>query len=278
MKFVLTALCLFSLQIGYSQQYDSVITENENVDLNNDIYKPGNVFIYDYEIIYGGKKHKLKKNGSKFDESKQERVIDFEFASSDFDSLAVEKIHLLVKPVADADRTNENQTQISYLQGPVFSSLSSTGAVENNDNVWIHPIRDGFFSALETAPFPFIKKPIKIGMEWNDQMSIGDGWGNELWGAWEGELLLTYNYKIIRKETIATQIGEMDCFVIVSTATSDIGTSKLTSYFSETYGFVKLEYELLNDLKVNMWLIDFHTGKEFNDTRTFFKTKKYIKE
>lgn len=70
----------------------------------------------------------------------------------------------------------------------------------------------------------------------------------------------------------------MDCFVIVSTATSDIGTSKLTSYFSETYGFVKLEYELLNDLKVNMWLIDFHTGKEFNDTRTFFKTKKYIKE
>ena len=109
-------------------------------------------------------------------------------------------------------------------------------------------------------------------------MIIGEGWGNEKWGKWEGELLLTYDYKITHKESIKTQIGEMDCYVIESTAKSDIGTTKLISYFSEIYGFVKLEYELLNDLKVNMWLIDFQTGKEFNDTMTFFRTKKYIKQ
>ena len=109
-------------------------------------------------------------------------------------------------------------------------------------------------------------------------MIIGQNWGNEMWGKWEGQLLLTYNYKITEKKTVKTEFGEIDCFVIESSAKSEIGTKKLTSYFSEKYGFIRLEYELLNELKVNMWLIDFKTNKEFNDIRTFFKTKEYIKQ
>lgn len=278
MKLKLTIFCLILFQIGFSQQYDSVVIEDKNIDSNNEVYKPGNVFIYDYEIIKEGKKHKLKENGSRFNREKKIRETTFEIVTTESDSIGVDKIHLIVKPVADSERTNENQTQISYLQEPIFASLSSTGAVENDENVWIHPIRKGFFNSLETAPFPFIKKPFEIGSIWTDQMLIGQAWGNEMWGKWEGELLLTYNYKITEKKTIKTEIGEIDCFVIESSAKSEIGTTKLTSYFSERYGFVRLEYELLNELKVNMWLIEFKTNKEFNDTRTFFKTKEYIKQ
>lgn len=278
MKLKLTAFCLVLFQFGFSQQYDSVVVEEDNIDSNNTIYKPGNVFIYDYEIIKNDKKYKLKKNGSSFNHEKKIREIDFELVPTKSDSIGVDKIILIVKPVADSDRTNENQTQISYLQEPIFASLSSTGAIENINNVWIHPIRKGFFSSLETAPFPFIKKPLEIGTDWSDQMLIGESWGNDMWGKWEGKLLLTYNYKITDKKSIKTQIGEMECFTIESTAKSDIGITKLTSYFSEKYGFVKLEYELLKGLKVNMWLVDFQTGKEFNNTMTFFQTKKYIKQ
>ncbi len=278
MKLKLTIFCLILFQFSFSQQYDSVIIEENNIDSNNEIYKPGNVFIYDYEIVKDDKKHKLKGNGSRFNREKKIREINFAIVPTESDSIGVDKIHLIVKPVADSERTNGNQTQISYLQEPIFASLSSTGAVENNKNVWIHPIRKGFFNSLETAPFPFIKKPLKIGLEWTDQMKIGQGWGNEMWGKWEGQLLLTYNYKITEKKTINTEIGKIDCFVIESSAKSEIGTTKLTSYFSEKYGFVRLEYQLLNELKVNMWLIDFKTNKEFNDTRTFFKTKEYIKQ
>ena len=278
MKLKLTFFCLILFQIGLSQQYDSVIIEDENIDSNNEIYKPGSVFIYDYEIIKNGKKHKLKENGSKFNREKKIREITFEIVPIESDSIGVDKIHLIIKPVSDSERTNENQTQISYLQGPIFASLSSTGAVENDENVWIHPIRKGFFNSLETAPFPFIKKPLEIDAKWTDQMLIGQAWGNEMWGKWEGELILTYNYKITDKKTVKTEIGEIECYIIESTAKSNIGTTKLTSYFSKKYGFIKLDYELLNDLKVNMWLIDFKIGKEFNDTMTFFKTKEYIKQ
>ncbi len=278
MKLKLIILCLALFQFGFSQQYDTVVIEEANIDSNNKIYKPGNVFIYDYEIILNSEKLKLKKNGSKINREEKTSVPDFELVPTQSDSIGVNKIHLIIKPVADSDRTNQNQTQISYLQAPVYASLSSTGAVENTDNIWIHPIRKGFFSSLETAPFPFIKTSFKIGMKWTDQMLIGEGWGNDMWGTWEGQLLLTYNYEIVAKKTLKTSIGEIDCFVVESSAASDIGTTKLTSYFSEEYGFVKLEYELLQGLKVNMWLVDFLTGKEFNDTRTFFKTKEYIKQ
>jgi len=278
MKFNLIIFFLFLFQFGFSQQYDSVVIEEDSIDLNNRIYKPGNVFIYDYEIIQNDKKYKLKKNKSRFNREKKKREIDFEMAPIKSDSLGVDKIHLIVKPTVESDRTNESQTEISYLQEPIFSSLSSTGVVENNFNVWIHPIRKGFFNSLETAPFPYIKKPIKIGAEWTDQMLIGESWGNKMWGKWEGQLLLTYYYKITGRKALKTNIGEIDCYIIESTAKSKIGITKLTSYFSEKYGFVKLEYELLEDLKINMWLINFKSDKEFNDTMTFFKTKEYIKQ
>lgn len=278
MNLKLTIFCLILFQIGFSQQYDSVVIEDENIDANNKIYKPGSVFIYDYEIIKNGRKHKLKENENKFNREKRIRESIFEIVPTESDSIGIEKIHLIVNPVVDSERTNKNQTQISYLQEPIFSSFSSTGAVENNENVWIHPIRKGFFNSLETAPFPFIKKPFEIGVEWTDQMLIGQNWGNEMWGKWEGQLLLTYNYKITGQTSIKTEIGELNCFVIESSAKSNIGTTKLRSYFSEKYGFIRLEYELLNDLKVNMWLIDFQTEKEFNDTTIFFKTKEYIKQ
>ncbi|MFP2995108.1 hypothetical protein ABN763_04325 [Spongiivirga sp. MCCC 1A20706] len=272
MKLAFILFCLAFTLVGFSQQYDSVITEEEHIDANNAIYKTGNVFVYDYEIILKGKKYKLKTNNGMF------ASTDFELTAKESDSIAVNRIHLIVTPVADNERSNENQTQISYLQEPVYASLSSTGAVENDKNVWIHPIRKGFFNALETAPFPFVKKPLMIGSKWTDQMKIGQGWANDMWGTWEGQLLLDYTYEIVDKKKMKTAIGAIDCYVVESTATSNIGTTKLTSYFSKQYGFVRLEYELLNDLTINMWLIDFQTEKQFNDPLTFFKTKKYIKQ
>ncbi len=272
MKIKLTFLLLIMFQIGFSQQYDTVVIEDENIDENNEIYKTGNIFVYDYEIIQDGVRCKLKSNSGMFARS------DFELVPIGTDSIGVDKIHLIVQPVNNADRTNGNQTQISYLQEPVFASVASTGAVENEKNVWIHPIRKGFFNSLETAPFPFVIKPLKIGREWTDQMNIGQGWGKEMWGQWEGQLLQTYNYKIVGKEKLITELGEIECFIIESSAKSSVGTTKLKSFFSEQLGFIRLEYELMNDLKVNMWLIETKTGKEFNDTRTFFRTKEYIKQ
>lgn len=273
MKIKFLMVCLFLFSFCISQQYDTVYAEAENIDENNEIYIPGNVFVFDYEISMEHETFKLNANRGSF------MRREFEKVPIDTEDIGIDKIHLLILPITDEeDRTNEGQTQIAYLQGPAFDSFSTTGAIENEKNVWIHPIRSGFFNSLETAPFPYIKLPATIGNEWSDQMLIGEGWGDELWGKWEGQLLLTYHYKITGKEVLNTAVGDMECYIIDSTAESTVGTTRLKSWFSEKYGFVRLEYDLLNDIKVNLWLTDYKTGKEFNDARTLFQTKEYIKE
>ncbi|MEM0517885.1 hypothetical protein [Aequorivita flava] len=226
MNIKLNLFFLLIFQIGISQQYDTVYIEAENIDENNKIYKPGSVFIYDYEINLNGEKLKLKRNEGMFANS------NFELTPISTDSIGVTKIHLIVQPIENNNRSNENQTQISYFQEPSFASITSTGAVENEKNVWVHPIRSGFFNCLETAPFPFVKTPLKLNSTWTDKMQIGEGWGNKMWGTWEGKLLLTYNYKIVGTETLDTEMGKVPCFIVESTATSNLGVTKLKSFFS----------------------------------------------
>ncbi|WP_204345463.1 hypothetical protein [Psychroserpens algicola] len=268
----LSLIFLLLIQISFSQQYDTVYIETDSIDSNNDIYKTGNVYVFDYEIIDNGKACKLLRNSGMFASK------NYELVSLETDTLKLDRIHILVKPVSESNSSNGHQTEIVYLVGPPFNRMSSTGAVDNNINIWIHPIRDGFFNALETAPFPYVKRPLTIGEEWNDEMLIGQGWRDEKWGIWEGSLLLSYTYKTVEKVNLKTHLGTIECYVTESIASSTIGETKLKSYYSKIYGFVRLEYELLNDLKVNMWLTDYKTGQSFNSFKEMHKTNSYIKQ
>lgn len=255
----LTLLFLIIFQIGVAQQYDTVVIETGDVDANNEVYKVGNNYVFNYEVIRNGQKLKLKKNKGMFSST------DFELVPLGTNMIDVDKIRMIVQQVSDSERTNKGQTEISYIQEPLSRGMSSTGLVDNDKNIWIHPIRTGFFNALETAPFPFVKKPLKVGTEWTDKMMIGEPWGNELWGKWEGQLLLSYHYKVMAVEILKSGIGDVECYIIESTAQSDLGETKLKSYFSTIHGFVRMEYELFNDLKVNFWLIDYKPNGAFKN-------------
>ena len=267
---LLVLLFLFIVSSSNSQQYDGVHIEDRLIDYNNIIYQPGSVFIYDYEIITGGERYKLRYNSGML------KNAQFEFLACGSEEIDVDRIHLVVLGVTDAERSNDNQTQIYYIQDPEFSSLSSTGLVENDQNIWMHPIRKGFFNALETAPFPYVKLPLEIGVTWTDQMLIGEGWGNEMWGEWKGSLLQDYTYEISDKVILETSTGDTECYKITSTCVSELGVTRLTSYFSPSCGFVRLEYELHNNLHVNFWLAEAQSGLEFNSVNTFFQSGEYI--
>ncbi|WP_461641269.1 hypothetical protein [Labilibaculum euxinus] len=266
-RYSLLLLFFFIGELCYSQQYNTLEIEKVNTDLNNNIYKIGNAFTFDYEIIIDGNKYRLNRNG-RFPGDK------FTLVKEENDTLGL-KIQLIVPKVDKSQRTNKKQTEIYYLFEPDFSSLSGTGVVENENNIWLHPPRSGFFSALETCPFPYVKYPIEIGKNWQDKMKIGDHWCDEKWGVWKKKLLLLYDYKIKEKTNINTKVGALECYVIESNAKSEIGESKLKSYFSEKYGFIRLEYEMATGLRVNLWIDHFSENNNFND---FENIGKYITE
>ncbi|MGO3182768.1 MAG: hypothetical protein ACTIJ9_08055 [Aequorivita sp.] len=114
---------------------------------------------------------------------------------------------------------------------------------------------------LELNPFPFIKAPYKVGNSWDWWLGIGSQWGDERWKTWEGGIENQYFYEITKKKIIETEFGKLECFIIESTAWSELGETKLTAYFNEKYGFIKLNYINIDGSKTNLELIEYSESK-----------------
>lgn len=257
MKSIVSAILIILLaHICSAQQFKSLKIEKKNIDANNLVFRAGNAFCYDFEIVDKGEIYKLSVNKG-FGEGNF-----FELVEKAKDTIDM-RIHMLVPGEGKKERTNRNQTEIYYLYGPNPTSIPQTGVVENEENVWIHPPREGFFRSLETCPFPYVKLPLEVSRKWEDKMKISDSWSHEKWGQWEKKLLLNYTYEVVDQEKVSTGIGELDCYVIDAYADSNIGRTKLKSYYSEQYGFVRMEYEMATGLKVNLWLAEHSEGNVF---------------
>jgi len=127
-----------------------------------------------------------------------------------------------------------------------------TGLIENSKNIWLHPPRLKLFSILELNPFPNVKFPLEIGKSWSWNLKIGGQWGDKRWKEWSGNIENKYQYKIVGKEIMKTGVGSLECYVIEGQAESELGITKLISYFNKKYGFVKLDYTNIDNSKLEI--------------------------
>ncbi|SFJ76729.1 hypothetical protein [Myroides guanonis] len=259
MKNIVTTLIILISSLSFGQQYDKVFIENSKVDKNNKVYSLGKEFSFKFDIRENNSKYFIKNNDG-----------DSIELTNDIASLVINEIRLTVLKPKIFQRTNKKQTEIIYSYEPNPKSLSFTGLVENEKNIWIHPPREGFFKSLETCPFPYIVLNKPVGFKWVDSMIIGNQWSNKIWGEWEDSLLLEYAYEIIGTEKINSNFGEIDCVVIEAMANSRLGKSKLKSYFNEKYGFVELHYTLANGIEIDLILNKIVKGPILRDGKEFY--------
>ena len=262
MKNRFTIIVLILSNLAFGQQYDGLHIEKRKIDKNNSIYTLGKEFVFNMKITENDSSLFLKENNHD----------DFKLYHN-IDSLKISEIHLTVIKPRVFKKTNKNQTEIYYSYEPNPKIVSSTGIVENEENIWVHPPRSGFFFFFETCPFPYIKLNKPVGYKWTDSMSIGSHWSDKKWGLWEGRLLLNYEYEISGKERIHTNIGEFDCIVVNAIARSNIGKSSLKYYFSPEYGFVKLEYILFTGVEIELNIAQVKDGPILSDPGDFFDYK-----
>ncbi len=132
-----------------------------------------------------------------------------------------------------------------------------TGVIENQNNVWLHPIRKDNFALLELNPFPYAKAPYKLGRKYTWQLDIGDNWSSPNWKEWEGRILSTYEYEITgRKAVKIAEDNVVPCWVIEAKASSRLGTTALVASFNEEVGFVQLDYTNIDGSKLVMDLVE----------------------
>lgn len=244
MKRSLTFLFLSLFSQVFSQEYDGVYIEKFNVDKDNVVYKVGNSFYFDYHIIRGNDTLKMKKYEKR----------TFTLLPWNHDSIQLHVIPIkIVKPPFPGflRRANPHQTdyESKYTVGKSKIYIR-TGVVENEKNVWIHPPRFGYFQSLETCPFPYYIKNVAPNFQWKDSMLVGNHWSNPEWGIWNDNMLMKYTYTYVGQVIIETAFGEISCHKINAVADCEIGQSELIAYFSDKYGFVKLEYTLANKTRI----------------------------
>ena len=135
-----------------------------------------------------------------------------------------------------------SQTKIKWIfekNNATSGVTETTGVIENDKRVWIHPPRsNNFTSFTEYSGFPEVRFPVEVGKTWKSALTLGtyatEKSGNKL----------NVDYEIISdSEHILTNNGVFDCIKIKAVGSSGLGEYSHTYYFDSTYGFVYSEYE-----------------------------------
>lgn len=239
------------VSILFGQEYDGVYMEKRKIDKNNTVFTIGSQFIYDYYIVINTDTLQLDLN---------ERDT-FSFLPYGHQSIQNKKIEMSVVKHKMFRRTNKRETEIKHIwKSPEWNYDLYTSVVENDSNVWIHPIRHGFFRSLETCPFPYFRKGLTKGSTWRDSMLIGDHWSHSFWADWSGSILLRYKYQYLGESQIAIGSKQYLCHEVIASSNSELGESVLIAHYSELYGFVRMDYTLTNGVKIILELNEIKNG------------------
>ncbi|AEM70353.1 hypothetical protein Murru_1311 [Allomuricauda ruestringensis DSM 13258] len=237
------------------EQFDSTNLDTSRYNHNNIVFKENISFIYSF-------KHFTKDN-QRLSFKYIDSISDWKFVPYSnkkdglFEKVSITVMKGLEPMLRGLPDYNQTVLSYSYLTHNDFAPYGSTsGVIENEKNIWMHPPRDKYFKILELNPFPYIKAPYKVGNTWAWSLSIGDIWSDSRWLAWNGIVENSYEYEIIKKSRLDTFFGNLKCFVIRSKATSRLGETKLTSYFHKKYGFVRLDYQNIDGSRTVLELID----------------------
>ena len=233
-------LVSFDSLLEATHLYDYLSNE---CNLDNSIYKPGKEFVFEYYYSKAGQCY----------------YFDFQDEMTDL-CICEQPMSAVLKVGYEIESGNlMGMTQINYnyySRYDIVPNFEKSGIIENSMNIWLHPPRSNWFRMTEINPFPYIKSPFEVGKSWAWELEIGDQWGNKNWKTWDGNILNRYFYKITSKEIINSVFGKLLCYVIFSTAYSEIGQTSLTAYFNETYGFVKLFYKNIDGSELLMNLVE----------------------
>ena len=233
--------------------------DDNRFNQDNKIYKVGRKFVFKYHYIDKKGDTLLYTRGK----LNSENYYGWQFEREDkVDSNSCVSISMTInsglKPFINQ---SPDYCQTVFINEYILRNGESLGnemsrIIENPKNVWMHPPRNDFFKILEINPFPYIKFPYEIGNKWTWKLEFGDHWADKRWLLWTGNNENKYNYEITDKIKLKTHLGILDCFVTDGQAISSLGRTYLRSYFSEEFGFVRLDYTNIDGTKTIIELDD----------------------
>jgi hypothetical protein len=245
----------------FIEQFEPEIDAKDRFILDNKVYLPSTKITFEYFIFNpSGEAYKINSPAKNRNNPRSWDLVKMD----DVDSSTIQTVVLFVENnpnhiLYNFPNYNQNVITYSYCNNFEKSNLSeATGVIENEKNTWIHPPRKLIFKILELNPFPFIQTPFEIGHSWKWALQIGDSYSDKRWKDWNGIINNQISYEISDTTHLITKMGTLNCYEIKATATSKLGTTQLTSYYNETFGFIKLDYLNIDSSRITLIIESFN--------------------
>lgn len=217
-------------------QLDSLL----RIEKKREIFKPCRIYVFDAEFysssaeLISKEKISLMATGKRWEhqpEKQDEVQIRYHF---DEESI---------------ERVNSHQLNKKLVTDQWRQDIT-TGIIENVEKIWMHPFRANQYNFTEVAPFPQVEFPLNIGKTWTDNhIHLREGWGD--WST----MKVKSSFEVLALETVRTEYGEMaNCWKISGISNFPLGHSKITYWFHEKFGFVKLHYDNYGGQKLKIEL------------------------
>ncbi|MFK7950505.1 MAG: hypothetical protein AB8G11_23160 [Saprospiraceae bacterium] len=245
-----------------SKYAEEELSKLDSVDRDNQIYTVGTKLLFDYYVIDKNQdttKVLLLNDMPSLIASSWVLVNPDTVTNTDF---LIDKIHVEIKDESlykNSPYEPQTQIQFDYLIPSKKSIITTwTGIIEDKNRIWWHPPRSAYFFSTEFSPFPEIRFPLKKGTKWTGKIKAGYNTEAKEWignDYTEKTIDIHSTYEITDKTKIQTAFGELKCYVVEATGTSQVTEAKLTAYFHPTIGFVKWDYHNLDGTRLVISLI-----------------------
>jgi hypothetical protein len=115
-------------------------------------------------------------------------------------------------------------------------STDTTGVIENETKVWLHPPRHNQYSLTEIAPFPDFRKNLTKGDTYSSILYTGSGFG-----VWDGRKIKS----IYLVEDVRIEHGDTLWTISAKSALNE-DTNSCVFVFSLKKGFIALDYRFFD--------------------------------
>lgn len=191
--------------------------------------------------------------------------IDWKFTEqkeSRTEGYSIDKLILTVYKSDLGSDLSQGQTVIKYdyynRSNRIFQGEQTT-VTEDSSRIFIHPPRSHAFAITEFCPFPELRFPLSKGKKWAAfidfpsnffaKSKVGLNWDKDLYH-------VDFEYQVGDYKPIPTEIGNILCTEISATGASDLGQTKATYYFNDSYGLVKIIYTSIDKSRLEIELTE----------------------
>lgn len=216
----------------------SCSNDRSKIDLVNAGYGSDNLFIYEVSQIDAN--HKVK-----------------------IDTLGLFCSNVLM-PESDSEKLMEWQFLTCAKSGDYtintdrYNNLS-TGILNNDSILFIHPPRFGPFRILQFCPYPYIEKN-ETSWTWN--FPIGAVWSID--SLYNPSDVDTFHivYTMMNKTLVNSPYGNLSCYKINAVSKSKYGQAHSEFYYNNQYGFINLNMTSTNKISFRFKLLEKRKGLE----------------